>query len=112
VQILALIGLRTRERLVAANLELIEANVGAARAFFARHCDVFEWYEPAAGTVAFPRLRTGEDVEKFCERLVEKSGARSLSASLVLCCGSISGREWSDTLCRVPSGCRLHGLYS
>lgn len=84
MQILALIGLRARERLVAANLELIEANLGAARAFFARHSDVFEWYEPAAGTVAFPRLRTGEDVEKFCERLVEKSGARSPSASLVI----------------------------
>ena len=94
VQILALIGLRTRERLVAANLELIEANLGAARAFFARHSDGFEWYEPAAGTVAFPRLRTGEDVEKFCERLVEKSGARSLFASLLIWGGSLSGREF------------------
>ena len=78
-QILALIGLRARERLVAANLELIEANLGAARAFFTRHADVFEWYAPAAGTVAFPRLRTGEDIEKFCERVVEKSGAQSLA---------------------------------
>ena len=94
MQILALIGLRARERLVAANLELIEANLGAARAFFARHCDVFEWYEPAAGTVAFPRLRTGEDVEKFCVRLVEKSGARSHSVSLIIWSGSISIRDF------------------
>lgn len=44
VQILALIGLRAREKLVAANLELIEANLAEARAFFARHADTFEWY--------------------------------------------------------------------
>ncbi len=40
-------------------------------------------YEPAAGSVAFPRLRTGEPVDEFCERLVQKSGARSFCASPV-----------------------------
>ncbi|BDA50282.1 probable aspartate aminotransferase [Coccomyxa sp. Obi] len=81
-EILALIGLRARERLVAANLELIEANLGEARAFFARHADTFEWYEPAAGSICFPRLRTGEAVEAFCERLVAKSGVLLLPATV------------------------------
>lgn len=59
---------------MAANLELIEGNLAEARAFFQRHSDTFEWCEPAAGSIAFPRLKTGEDVSAFCERLAEKSG--------------------------------------
>ncbi|CAL8465212.1 g4747 [Coccomyxa elongata] len=81
-EILALIGLRARERLVAANLELIEANLAKAREFFARHADTFEWYEPAAGSICFPRLRTGEAVEAFCERLVAKCGVLLLPATV------------------------------
>ncbi|EIE23298.1 aminotransferase, classes I and II [Coccomyxa subellipsoidea C-169] len=81
-EVLALIGLRARDWLISANLDLIEANLGAARAFFARHSDTFEWYEPAAGSVAFPRLRTGEPVDEFCERLVQKSGVLLLPATV------------------------------
>lgn len=77
VQILALIGLRARERLVAANLELIEGNLAEARAFFKRHSDTFDWCEPAASSIAFPRLKTGEDVGAFCERLAEKAGEQT-----------------------------------
>lgn len=36
VQILAIIGLRAREKIVAKNLELIKRNIGLAEAFFSR----------------------------------------------------------------------------
>jgi hypothetical protein len=81
-QVLALIGLRARKRLVRDNVALIEANLAAARAFFERHFDSFEFHEPAAGSVAFPRLCTGEPVQDFCQRLVESAGARISPPSL------------------------------
>lgn len=73
-QVLALIGLRSRQELVQRNLDIIEANVAHFHAFCERHGDVFKFAAPTAGSVAFARLLTGEPVEAFCERLVEEAG--------------------------------------
>ena len=45
------------------------------RAFCKRHSDVMAFTPPAAGSVAFARLLTGEPIDAFCERLVVEAGA-------------------------------------
>ena len=58
-EILALMGLRSRETILATNRELVRHNKEAAGAFFARHASVLSWIPPQAGTVCFPRLEEG-----------------------------------------------------
>lgn len=82
-EILAIIALRARERVVARSREIIAANLPLLDAFFARHSERFSWVRPRAGSVAFPRLctETGGAVERFCDDLVEKTGVLLLPGS-------------------------------
>jgi aspartate/methionine/tyrosine aminotransferase len=43
---------------------------------------VFDWIEPKAGPIAFPRLLTGRSIDEFCHDLVEKKGVLLLPATL------------------------------
>jgi len=67
------LALRHRGQLAARNLGIIGANLALLDAFFAAHAERFEWLRPKAGPIAFPRL-VGEDVERFCDRLVTACG--------------------------------------
>jgi hypothetical protein len=48
----------------------VTENLALAQGFLAGHAAMFEWVAPRAGSVAFPRLRSG-DAAKFAGRLVE-----------------------------------------
>ena len=77
-QVLAIIGLRAAKTLVQRKLDIIEANVAHFRAFCERHSEVMAFTAPAAGSIAFARLLTGEPIEAFCVRLVEEAGEDTL----------------------------------
>ena len=77
LQVLALIGLRAAGKLLQRNLAIIEANIDAFTAFCVLYKDVIEFHAPAAGSIAFARLLTGEPIEAFCERLVAEHGEAS-----------------------------------
>lgn len=81
-EILALIALRASKHIAQRNLEVIHANIDAFSAFVAGRPHLFEWAPPRAGSVAFARLKTGEDVEAFCHRLVKGCGVLLLPASV------------------------------
>ena len=53
-ELLALMALRSRESILAANVARVERNLRAAAGFFDRHRDMFNWAPPQAGTVCFP----------------------------------------------------------
>lgn len=72
-EILALIALRARETVLARSRSIVAANLQLVRDFFARHPALFEWVEPRAGSVAFPRLRRG-DASTWVARLREAEG--------------------------------------
>ena len=63
-EILALIALRARGRVLERSRKIVMANLGIAREFIARHAGEIEWVEPRAGSVAFPRFlsRNADDV--------------------------------------------------
>lgn len=81
-EFLSLVALEAADRLLARNRSLAAANRDLLRAFFARHQDLFEWYEPDAGCLAFPRYLGPEGVDAMCDALVKEAGVLLMPASL------------------------------
>ena len=79
-EVLALIGLRARPRLVERARAIIDSNLALLDDFFHRHGDRFAWARPAAGSVCFPRLIDG-DIDLFTAELVEREGVLLLPSS-------------------------------
>ena len=74
--------LHSWDSILTRQLAIASANLDTLDAFFARWRHVIEWRRPAAGTVAFPRLLTGEGIEGWCERLVQEAGVLLMPASV------------------------------
>lgn len=79
---LAIIALRSRERILDRTRAVIRANVERLTAFFADRREVFEWYVPDGGCVAYPRYLGPEGVEEFCRAAVEEAGVLLLPGSM------------------------------
>jgi aspartate/methionine/tyrosine aminotransferase len=86
-EVLSLIGLRARDRLVARSLDIITSNLPLLDDFFARQSKLFRWVRPRAGSVCFPEF-LGGDVDDFGARLVESEGVLILPASQFRCSGN------------------------
>jgi aspartate/methionine/tyrosine aminotransferase len=84
-EVLALIGLRARERVLARSREIVGANLPILDDFFARHDGALSWVRPRGGSTAFPRLvpdgPTGSSADRFAARLVEATGVLLLPSS-------------------------------
>jgi len=73
-EVLALIGLRAWERIVADNLARLRRNLALLERFFSEHGDVFSCVKPIAGTVSFPRVFSGGGSGSFCRKVLEITG--------------------------------------
>ena len=71
---LAIIALRAREKILERNRTLLTHNLKLLEKFFGEFADLFEWYRPEGGCVAFPKYLGGGSTDQFCEDLVAKSG--------------------------------------
>ena len=81
-EILALIALRAREAVLDRSRAIVAANLGLLGAFAEEHADRLDWVPPAAGTVAFPRLRDGRPADRFAEALVAQEGVLVLPGAV------------------------------
>ena len=70
-EILALIALRARDRVLERSRALLRRNVALVDRFLAEHLELFERVRPHAGCVGFPRLRTGS-ADELAARLLEQ----------------------------------------
>ncbi len=80
-EILALIGLRARDVVLARSRRIVEANLVHLDRFFADHADRFAWVRPRGGSIGFPRLLDDESIDLFAGRLVEAEGVLLLPGS-------------------------------
>ncbi len=78
---LARIALEQVERIIRRNVGIIQANLAHMRKFMARWPELFTWYEPMAGPIAFARLRQGA-AKAFCEATVRQSGVLLVPSTL------------------------------
>jgi len=81
-EVLALVAVKAAPAIVAANLATIRSNITAFQALVDEFPDVLEWAHPQASSTAWPRLKTGQDVEAWCEELVSEAGVLLLPASV------------------------------
>ncbi len=79
---LTMIALRNRDRILARNCAIVDANLPKWDAFFARHKDLFDWRRPDGSCMAFPRYKGTDGVEAFCRSLVEESGVLFLPSTI------------------------------
>jgi aspartate/methionine/tyrosine aminotransferase len=80
-EFLATLALRHAKVIVERNLQIIRENLNRLDLFFDSHTEMFTWYRPKAGSIAFPRLLWG-DIDEFCADLVKKTGVLLLPGTL------------------------------
>jgi aspartate/methionine/tyrosine aminotransferase len=80
-EVLALIGLRARETVLARSRAIVAANLERIDRLFAERPDTLAWARPRAGSVGFPRLLRGGPIDRFAAELVETEGVLLLPAS-------------------------------
>ncbi len=80
-EILALIGLRARDAVLARSRAIVATNMPLLDDFFARWGERFSWVRPRGGSIAFPRLDPAVDVDRFATDLVEAEGVLLLPGS-------------------------------
>lgn len=80
-EFLATLALRHRESIVERNLDIIRKNLSILDSFFDTYTELFDWYKPKAGPIAFPRY-LGGSVEHLCRQLVQNAGVLLLPGTL------------------------------
>lgn len=78
---LSLIALRSRDKVVARSLSIIEKNLALLDDFFARRESSLSWVKPRAGTIAFPSFKKRKDVDAIAADLVKHEGVVILPGS-------------------------------
>ncbi|MCL5744288.1 MAG: aminotransferase, partial [Acidobacteria bacterium] len=73
-EVLAIIALEARERIVSRNLKIVLDNLAALRSFFASHPGLCQWIEPHGGSIAFPLWTGPGPVDEFCESVLRERG--------------------------------------
>lgn len=81
-EVLSIIALRSQEVIVERNLAIVRENLAAARAFFGAQSAHFEWIDPRAGSVAFPRWLGDQPVEELAEEVVTQVGVMMVPGSM------------------------------
>ena len=81
-EILALIALQNKERILQRSVEIVRENTAIAERFFAHHEDRFAWFKPQAGSIAFPEWLGAGSVEQFCSDVLDKQGVMIVPGSL------------------------------
>lgn len=81
-ELLTIIALKAKDKILMRNREIINRNLLVLERIFQDFEDLFEWYRPDGGCVAYPRYRGKEGVDKWAENLVENHGILLLPAHI------------------------------
>jgi aspartate/methionine/tyrosine aminotransferase len=79
---LALIALRSRDRILERTRGIVAANIEMLNVFFEEWRNLFEWYVPDGGCTGYPRYLGDDGVEEFCRAAVEEAGVLLLPGSV------------------------------
>lgn len=72
-EILSLIALRAKNKIIDRHLTRIQRNLKILDKFFLKHKDRFSWHKPGAGTIGFPGILGGVNSFDFCQNVVKKA---------------------------------------
>jgi aspartate/methionine/tyrosine aminotransferase len=81
-EILAIIALRSRDRVLTRSRAIVAANLDLLDAFFDEWVDRFTWVRPRSGSIGYPRLTVpGVRIDDWAAELVEAEGVLLLPGS-------------------------------
>jgi aspartate/methionine/tyrosine aminotransferase len=80
--VLAIMGLRARAGIIAANLASVAANTEAVERLIAAHPGTLAWTPPQAGSVALASFDVEGGATAACERLAAEAGVMLLPSSV------------------------------
>ena len=81
-EILALIALRVKDKIIQKHLDRINRNLKLLDEFFNKYSNLFSWVRPKAGTIAFPRLNLDQNSYDFCETIIKEAGIMLLPSTV------------------------------
>lgn len=81
-EVLALIALRARDRILKRNHQIITLNLALLDNLFKQKQDLLRWTRPQGGCVGFPELLGRGPIEDFAAQLVEKTGVLIMPGSI------------------------------
>lgn len=81
-ELLALMALRQRAKVVERSRAIVDANLVLVDDFFDRWEGVFEWVRPRGASIGFPRLRHDMAIEEFADQLAKQEGVLLLPGSV------------------------------
>ena len=81
-EILSIIGLRTKDRIIARHLARIHCNLALLDSFFEEYQGLFAWQKPKAGTICFPKLLANKNALDFCQKVVKEANIMLLPSTV------------------------------
>lgn len=81
-EILSIIALRAKEKIIDKHLTRIKRNLRLLDDFLEEFKDRFEWVRPRAGTIGFPRLKGDVDSLGFCQDVVKEANIMLLPSTV------------------------------
>lgn len=81
-EVLGIMALRQKARILQKNRERIQSNIEAVKEFFQKHSKLFTWVESQAGSIAFPRLNDKIKAAEFCDKVVKEKNIMILPANV------------------------------
>jgi aspartate/methionine/tyrosine aminotransferase len=81
-EVLALIGLRARDRVIERSRAIVLDNLARLDDFFAAWAGTFDWIRPRGGSIGFPRLAASFPADDFATALLEAEHVLLLPASV------------------------------
>ena len=82
-EILGIIALQSKEKILNRNRDIIRKNIVVADRFFNEHRHRFKWIPPKAGSVGFPQWLGEGTVEQLCQELLDQQGIMIVPGSLL-----------------------------
>lgn len=80
-EILSVIGLRNKDRLLERNNKVVADNLVLLDTFFQKHTDLFSWVRPQGGCTGFVRYLAKERVDDLCMRVMKEAEVLLLPGS-------------------------------
>ncbi len=73
-EFLSVVALTHSDAILKRNVSIIKDNIAYSKPFFAKHADIFVNNVPAAGPIAFHKLKMSGGIRAFCEDLIQRKG--------------------------------------
>lgn len=73
-EFLAGVALRNRHTILDKNLKIIQCNLPLYDTFFTKYSDLFSWYKPNAGPIAFVKMHFDTNDMAFAEQALKEKG--------------------------------------